>query len=340
MKKLKATRLQTARFALIGFALATMPANASNTAKNTASRDTAKSASSLPTAVLLMNEATREVFLLPPESVTSTPQASAYYSFRPAAVVRTVSSAEKANATDTPLAERVTYFASVVQKRLGTLRLDSNWGEFVVNFVAASGNLAAALNKTESAWPPPQGLAASTLAQKNGQLFVFTVREAGAGSTLEKIDLMKFYENGRIDRTYWSRSLNDPTRAESALSALEKATSQFQKITKLQPMPYDSTKMRIVFSKLTSERDVLTTESAIKSTLAEANDALLIPHEVSPSEVQYQTPLDIAKFSNFATRLKELNPKLMAVKQGETNLVSVQVAPASAPSKEQNKNEQ
>jgi hypothetical protein len=83
--------------------------------------------------------------------------------------------------------------------------------------------------------------------------------------------------------------------------------------------------MVVVFDKRIGERDVLLAEAALKETGGKDLEALLIPAEVNRTEVRYQTPVSIEKFGAFAMRLKELNAKLTAVRQGETNVVTVQV---------------
>ncbi len=289
----------------------------------------------IPTVLLLLDENTRDVFVMPPDSSKISAQ-NDFFQIHPATVLRTGVAPEKANATDTPLTERLTHFASVAQKKLGTLHLDAAWGSSVVQFVSASGNLTASFEKTETPWPPAVNFSASTLSHQNGQILVFTVRDASKMGILEKIDLIRLDGSGKIIRTFWSRSLNDPTITESALNAIDKATTQFQKSLRTENISFDEKNMRMVFDKRIGERDVLTTETALKDQLKNAPDAILIPFDVSETEVRYQTPVPLSKLQTFLERLKELDTRLSGVRTGETSDIQIRVQGLQYSQKNQN----
>jgi hypothetical protein len=290
----------------------------------------------IPSTVLLLDEATRTLFFLPSQSAQPT-LASVFYRFEPGTVSRVGSALEKANLTTTPLAERVTHFASITQNKLGHITLDATWGETVLKFFSQAGNFAAALERaqarTQPAWPPVSGFANSTLKNQNGQIFLFSVRDSQNTGILDKIDFVRFHPNGKIVRTYWSRAFNDPTATETAISAIEKASAQFLKLTKelatnslkLTPQTTEpEAQILIVFSKLIKEREVLLVEKALKEFVKGEPSAMLVPYEISAKEIRYQTPVLISKFTAFSARIKELNPKLTALREHNSNIVTIQ----------------
>jgi hypothetical protein len=288
-------------------------------------------AQELPMTALLVNELTREIYILPPESVPAEQPTDGLARFLPATPMtnKGAVSVDKLNALDTPLGERLGLLMGYIGKRLGSTKYSSEYALSVMNFINNSGTLEKGLTQGRPPWPPVTGFALSPLAKQNGIIAVFSFRNGDKTGILSSIDLTRI-DSGSIVRSYWSRNLNDPTASDKTSEAVEKIISHFQK-SQAAPKPgRRENRLRIAIDRRVSERDLAQIESTIKTLATSPSEIPLIPIAVDRNDIRYQTPIDVGQSDSFLAKLKTALPALNARKiSNEAGLV--QITPTETP---------
>jgi hypothetical protein len=285
----------------------------------------------IPLVALLVNELTREVYVLPPESVPTNQPENGSVRFLPATPLNTkgIVSVDKLNASDTPLPDRLGMLMQHVGKRIGHTRYSQEYAASVMSFVINSGFLEKNITQGRPPWPPVTGFALSPLAKGNGIIAVFSYRSGDKSGILSSIDFTRI-DAGSVIRSYWSRNLNDPTAADKTSEAVEKVVAHFQK-SQTAPKPGRvENRLRIAIDRRVPERDLAQIESAIKTIAAASVEAPLVPIAVDRNDIRYQTSIEVGQLDTFIAKLKSTLPALNARKiSNEAGLV--QITPVENP---------
>lgn len=301
------------------------------------SSENSEAEKTIPLTSILIDEKTRNVFMLPVD--TNLPQRqtnllnSDYTFFHGRPFQASKAFEEHINSTSSQLSERLGAFTNNVVAKLNSKQthvLNHEWSQKVAQFIAASAPAQGVFSESKTAWPPAIPFAASTLKEERGTILVFTVRNAERSGVLEKIDFIRF-ENSNVLRTYWSRSMNDPTLQETASSAISKVTAHFVKqniASKTRPIENG---IRIVVDRLVLEKEVVTVENIIRK-ISGQSDALLVPYEVTKADIRYSTPVSLDRLDKLVELVKLEAPNLhVRAIPGEGGLM--QISPQSAGAK-------
>lgn len=276
-------------------------------------------------ATLLVDEKSREVYVLPPEAVAAlqgaqdaqggqgTQISRGAFVFK-AGVARTGKVTEvDVNSQSTPLAERVGVFAQAALMKMTqgpAMFYNADWARQVLEFLGtAATTVTSAQAEQRSTWPPALAFSASPLAQGRGYVLVFSVRNAEKSGALEKLDFLRFSE-GHTTRSYWSRHVNDPTLQESAFKAIEKVAGHFKRQQKLALPEVSETSLRLIVDKKVGEKDLVAIEGILKAMAG--GDVLLLPYEVTRADVRYATPVQTSKLGKVVEKIRAGVPGVYA----------------------------
>jgi hypothetical protein len=286
-----------------------------------ASKNSKSSKLAIPTAVLVLNEQTKETFVLPAEGLPSQPvsmsastERSPEFLFYQGVLPSPNAIMKDVNSLQTTLSERAGLFWHASRKKLSSLnvQLSAPFAESAMRFLTSSAALAATSSEPRSVWPPALPMSASTLSGQEGLLLVFTVRGADKTSVLEKVDYLRFQATEGMTRVYWSRSMNDPTLAETPAQAIDKVgASLIRNLKAGKPQEISAAHARIVVDKKVGDRDLLSVESLLKS-FSVSGEFVLVPYEVTKADIRYQTPLKSDQSSRIVERINKTVPGVLA----------------------------
>jgi hypothetical protein len=164
------------------------------------------------------------------------------------------------------------------------------------------------LRSNAPVWPPEIPFTLSGLTAPEGMNLVFGVKISGNQAVvLDRIDVWS-NANGAFTRTYWSRSMNDPTYSSSLARVTARVGSQIQRVWKgaKTSIRTDDT-LKILVDKKISERELAVIENVLKSQLKGSADLLISPVDVRGDGIIYATAVLKSKRSEVSARLaKEL----------------------------------
>lgn len=252
----------------------------------------------LPLTMFLLNEATRELYVLPAEAATK------FEGVKPCVSIRnTFGNPVFSSQT---LDQMCAYLAQQTLPRLtGSIKTkwSSDHGARVGMIIK---NLIERGNSRESApvWPPDIPFSVAGLSSVAGVVVLFGVKAVEQQqATLERVDVWA-HHNGQFKRTYWSRSMNDPARFLDSAKAIRRLGSQIRRTwaTKSEA-PDSANKIRIMVDKKISERELSVLESIVGSFVKVKAESFLSPIGVRKDGIVFQTLVARDKTQDLQGRL-------------------------------------
>lgn len=279
-------------------------------------------------AAFLIDESTRHIVVLPapaqavPENPLSPVPWSAGVPF-----VAGKGILPRADATDTPLPQRLGMFAEVVRRQLPPMTWDGVVAGRFLRFLRLDQQVAQASGTSKGLWPPSVPLTLSRLREGAGVYFVFTIQSEK--HPIERIDLMRFSESGEFTRTYWSRQVDDPSRLRLTEEVLTETAQKFMRQVRQKQRP-DATgeRLRLAVDRRIGESDLAAIEKAIQ-TLLKSNDSALTAVEVTSTDILFLTEAEKSMEVQLVSVLGKLS-KGVLVRQTPGSEGLIRVLPASA----------
>lgn len=259
----------------------------------------------IPLAVFLINETTKEIFVLPPEAARS------IEGTKPCAPI-------KANITATTfsaatLDQMCTSLAQSLLPRVNGVMKTSLSSDHAREMAATirSLQLAPTLRPNAPVWPPEIPFTLAGLTEPKGMNMVFGVRmNANQAVVLERIDLWSSV-NKRFTRTYWSRSMNDPTYSSSLARITMRMGAQVSRAWKSQQaIKQNPDTLNLLVDKKISEREMAIIENVLKAQVKGAAESVISPAEVRKDGIIYRTSAAKSKQSEIVARLSRELPAL------------------------------
>jgi hypothetical protein len=256
----------------------------------------------VPLAVFLINETTKDIFVLPSDAV------SAVEGAKPCAPIKTNIVAN--TFTSATLDQMCTSLTQTLLPKIGSVVKTGFSSEHAqkIGGMIRSLQTAPAIRANAPLWPPEIPFSLSGLTSPEGMTLVFGVKIAGNQAVvLDRIDVWSNI-NGNFTRTYWSRSLNDPTYSSTMGRITARVGSQIQRVwkgAKVTRQPEEN--LKIIVDKKISERELAVIENVLKTQLKVAPELLMLPVDVNKDGIVYATAVGKARRSDVAGRLsKEL----------------------------------
>jgi hypothetical protein len=273
----------------------------------------------LPFAVFLINETTKDLFVLPPDAATSIEGA------KPCASMKTTITASAF--TEAHLDQMC---ASLAQGLLPKIKEVLN-PKFSAEHAKAVGRTIRTLQTLPPLraglppWPPEIPFTLSGLTDPQGLSLVFGVRMAsGKSVVLERIDVWSRVDE-KFTRAYWSRAMNDPTYSSSPARVMTRMGLQIQRAWKSQPQVKErAAAMTFLVDKRISERELSVIENVVRSQQKDSHDGVFSPVEVHKSGIVYRSTVAKAKQTEIVSRLtKELPAFQTRASSDESTDVSI-----------------
>jgi hypothetical protein len=278
----------------------------------------------LPLAMFLINESTRDVYVLPPEAAAQLP------GVKPCAAINSNISANVFSPAT--LDQMCTLLAQSLLPKLNSVS-KTTWS---VDSAKAIGTAILALQsapglRTESpVWPPEIPFSMAGLTSTNGMNLVFGIKIADKTPALvERVDVWSNVD-GRFTRVYWSRSMNDPTYNSSQARIVQRVGSYISRAWKAQsPQTEKPETLKIIVDKKISEKEMAIVESVLKAYSKGASESAVSPIEVRKDGIIFRTPTNKSKQADVVTRLARELPalKTQAVNDGSVDVSVMLSAP-------------
>ncbi|MBM3382452.1 MAG: hypothetical protein FJY29_08435 [Betaproteobacteria bacterium] len=266
----------------------------------------------VPLAMFLINESTRDVFVMPGEAAARIEGA------KPCASIRiNVVATEFTPAT---LDQMCVLLAQGMLSRVNGV-VKTTWSS---EHAAKVGGMIQGLSgfghlrNEAQVWPPEVPFSVVGLNQPTGVSVVFGVKALEKRPVqLERVDAWAQVD-GRFLRSYWSRSIHDPAYYAPISKALQRIGTSFQRAWRAPTSPaLKQDALRILVDKRISERELATLESVVKSLSKGAADTQLIPIDVRKDGILYQTQVPKPKVQDVIARFGKDLPALKAQSLGE-----------------------
>jgi hypothetical protein len=267
--------------------------------------------------MFLLNEATRELYVLPAEA------ASKFEGAKPCVSIRnTFSSPIFSSQT---LDQMCAYLAQQTLPRL-TRSLKTTWSsDHGAKVGMTIRNLVERGNSRENApiWPPDIPFSVAGLSQMSGVVVLFGVKAVEQQqASLERVDVWALH-NGLFKRTYWSRSIHDPTRFLDSAKVIQRLGSQIRRTWAASPPALDSSdKIKILVDKKVSERELSMLETIVSSFAKSKTEILLSPIGVQKDGIVFQTLVGRDKIQELQSKLSSdlSGYKLEAINDGTVDI--------------------
>jgi hypothetical protein len=252
----------------------------------------------VPLTMFLLNEATRELYVLPAEA------AGKFEGAKPCVSIRNTFGSP--NFSSQTLDQMCAYLAQQTLPRL-TSSIKTTWSsDHGAKVGMTIRNLVERGNSREAApvWPPDIPFSVAGLSQMAGVVVLFGVKAVEQKqATLERVDVWAQY-NGQFKRTYWSRSINDPTRFLDSAKVIQRMGSQIRRTWASTAAPVDTVnKIKILVDKKISERELSMLESIVSSIAQVKSGIFLSPIGVQKDGIVFQTPVELDKAQELQGKL-------------------------------------
>lgn len=278
----------------------------------------------IPLAVFLINETTRDLYVLPPEAAAQIEGA------RPCAPIK--ASIAATTFTSATLDQMCTALAQGLVPKLSQA-VKTNWS---VDHAKAVGTVIRALQSAPvlradaPVWPPEIPLSLTGLTASSGATMVFGVKlPEKQPAAVERIDVWSSIDD-RFTRTYWSRSMNDPMYLSSQARIIARMGSYIQRAWKgAAPVAAKPNMLKILVDKKISEREISIIENVVKAFSKGNADAAISPVDVRKEGIVYETSASRAKQAEVLARLTRELPSFRAqnLPEGAADISVMLVAP-------------
>lgn len=261
----------------------------------------------VPIAMFLINETTRDVYVLPAEAASLIEGAKPCASIKLNIVVSEFS-ASSLDQMCASLAQGMLPKISSVVKTTWSTDHATRVGGIIKNLGSLS-----AVRRDPQVWPPEVPFTVSGLSQPQGVSVVFGVKVfEKQPALLERVDAWAKVD-GRYLRSYWSRSIQDPTNSSPVVKILQRIGSSFQRSWKAPSAPPSNQEaLRVLVDKKISERELASLESVVKAFSKGSADTHLVPIDVSKDGILYQTKIPRGKIQEVVARFSKEIPALKA----------------------------
>lgn len=280
------------------------------------------SAALIPLALFLINETTKDIYVLPGEAAAQIEGA------RPCAPIKTniASTTFSVSTLDqfcTSVAQGLIPRVNSVVKTTWSMEHAQSVGG-VIRSLQFLPNLRADV----PIWPPEIPFSLAGLTTAAGMSIVVGVKTPDKQPALiERLDVWSRLDE-RFTRAYWSRSMNDPTYASTQARIIARMGTYIQRAWKSQPVFKEKPEMmRILVDKKISERELAVIESMIKAYSKGAPESAISPIEVRREGIVYQTFAGKNRQADILNRLSRELPafRAQALTEGPAD-VSVMLA--------------
>lgn len=278
----------------------------------------------VPLAMFLINESTRDVFVMPGEA------ASRIEGAKPCASLRTNVAATEFTAAS--LDQMCALLAQGMLPKISTT-LKTTWSS---EHAAKVGGVIRGLSgfgyirNEAQVWPPEIPFSIAGLSQPQGVSVVFGVKVAEKRPVLlERVDTWAQVD-GRFVRSYWSRSVHDPAYYAPLTKVLQRAGASFQRSWRAPDVsPAKQESVRILVDKRISERELVLMETVVKAFIKGAAETPLIPVDVRKDGIVYQTQVAKPRITELIARLGKDLPafKTQTLSEGPFDLSLLVAAP-------------
>lgn len=282
------------------------------------------SSSLVPLAIFLLNETTKDIYVLPPEAAVQIEGA------RPCAPIKTNITA--ATFFSSTLDQMCTSVAQSLLPRVNSMfkiSLSTDHATAVGAAIRALQTVPGLRNEAP-VWPPEIPFTLSGLTSSSGMNILIGVRTADKqAAILERIDVWSSL-NDRLTRTYWSRSLNDPTYSSVPSRILTRVSTSIQRAWKKQSSIAENQEaLRIIIDKKVSERELTVIENILKAHGKRSEEIVFFPTEVRPEGIVYQTSVKKSKLFAVVGQLARELPTFRS-QSLDKNPVNISVMSASS----------
>ncbi|NBW80497.1 hypothetical protein EBR21_01970 [bacterium] len=282
------------------------------------------SAALLPLAMFLINESTRDIYVLPPEAAEKLP------GVKPCAAINsnisaTVFSPATLDQMCTSLAQGLLPKVNSVTKTNWSVDSAKVIGSAILALQSAPG-----LRTEAPVWPPEIPFSMAGLTSTNGMNLVVGIKIADKVPALvERVDVWSNIE-GRFTRVYWSRSMNDPTYTSSQTRIIQRVGSYISRAWKSQSLLADKPEtLKLLVDKKISEKEMAIVESVLKAYSKGASEVSVSPTEVRKDGIIFRTSTNKSKQAEVVARLARELPalKTQAVNDGSIDVSVMLSAP-------------
>ena len=278
----------------------------------------------IPLAMFLLNEATRELYVLPPEAAVRVEGS------KPCAPIKANITATEFSAST--LDQMCAFLSQSLLPKISPLT-KAFWSSEHANRIGTmirQWGVMGGVRSEAQVWPPDVPFGILGLNQPRGISVVFGVRAVEKqAALLERVDVWSQVD-GRFLRSYWSRSIYDPTNLQPATRAIHRVGTGFQRAWKSPSAPEARQELlRLLVDKRISERELASLESVIKGFSKSAPDIQLVPIDVRKDGILYQTQIPRGKVQDVISKLSKDLPVLraQATAEGPVDISLVLAAP-------------
>lgn len=257
----------------------------------------------VPLAMFLLNETTRDLYVMPAEAAARIDGAKPCASIKLNIVV-TEFSASSLDQMCASLAQGMLPKINPAVKTTWSSQHASDVGSLIHQWSRMGG-----VRREPSIWPPDAPFSVLGLSRPAGVTVVFGVRTTEKQPTiLERVDTWSQVD-GRFLRSYWSRAIHDPTNAQPVARILHRAGAGFQRAWRAPSAPAPKQDLvRLLVDKKITERELASMETVIRAYSKGPADIQLVPIDVRKEGILYQTQIPKLKLQEIVARLTKEMP--------------------------------
>ncbi|MFZ9520146.1 MAG: hypothetical protein ACO3A4_06675 [Silvanigrellaceae bacterium] len=278
----------------------------------------------LPLAIFLINESTRDLYVLPPEAAAQVPGAKPCAAMN-SNIAATTFSAATLDQMCTSLAQSLLPRVNSVAKTTWSVEHAKATGFAITALQSVPG-----LRADAPVWPPEIPFSMAGLNSSEGMNLVFGIKIADKSPAIvERVDVWSNVD-GRFTRAYWSRSVHDPTYNSSQARIVQRVGSYINRAWKSQNNQVEKAEtLRLLVDKKISEKEMSTVESVLRAYSKGGPEASVLPVEVRKDGIVFRTSTHKGKQADVLARLTRELPalKTRAVSDGSIDLSVMLAAP-------------
>lgn len=237
----------------------------------------------VPLTMFLLNESTRELYVLPAEA------AAKFEGAKPCVSIRNTFGSPVFSAQT--LNQMCAYLAQQTLPRL-TSSIKTTWSSdhgakvgMTIRNLIERGNL----RESAPVWPPELPFSVAGLSQLPGAVVLFGVKAIEQQQAiLERVDVWANHD-GQFKRTYWSRSIHDPNRFQDSARVIQKVGAQIRRTWAASASASASAdSIQVLVDKRVSERELSLLESVVSSFAQGKEKDTLSPVAVRKDGIVYR----------------------------------------------------
>ncbi|MEN9809326.1 MAG: hypothetical protein RLZZ488_893 [Pseudomonadota bacterium] len=271
----------------------------------------------VPLAMFLINETTKDVYVLPPEAAANIEGAKPCAPLK-ATIAATTFTAAMLDQLCTVTAQGLLPKISSQTKTSWSVEHAQTVGQAIRSLQSLPN-----LRSDAPAWPPEIPFSLSGLTSSSGMSVVIGVKTPDKQpAIIERIDAWSNVDD-RLTRAYWSRSMNDPTYAFSQPRIIGRMGLFIQRAWKGQSKSNQRIEtLKVLVDKKISEREIALIESVVKAYAKGAGDNPIAPVEVRKDGIVYQTAAGRVRLNDIVARLQRDLPafKSQALADGPADI--------------------